>query len=88
LPAVLRGVLLGCFVLAGPGSAVLLYLPLPGSVALIVVPCVGVSAVALATLASTELIGLSPLLVLVVLAVGTSAAVWPRISSIRRLIWR
>ena len=70
MPVALRGLALGAFVLLAPGCAVLTRVSIPSSARIIVVPCFGVAVVVLCTWISTETIGLSPRLVLAVLAVA------------------
>lgn len=73
LPVAIRGVLVGLFVLAGPGAAILAHLDLPLSTRLFAVPGLGIAAVVLATWATASTIGLSPTPVLLVLALATLA---------------
>lgn len=74
MPSAVRGLVLGAFVLLAPGYAVLTHLAIPPSARIIVVPCSGVSVVVLCTWLSTESIGLSPRLVLGVLAAAVLCA--------------
>jgi hypothetical protein len=68
MPVAARGLVLGAFVLLAPGCAVLTRVSIPASARIIVVPCFGIAVIVMCTWASTELIGLSPGLVLAVLA--------------------
>lgn len=74
MPVDLRGLVLGAFVLLAPGCAVLTHLAVPPSARIIVVPSLGVAVVVLCTWVSTETIGLSPTLVLGVLAAAVLGA--------------
>ena len=86
IPVSVRGLALGSFVLLAPGCAVLTRVSIPASARIIVVPCFGVATVVLCTWISTETIGLSPGLVLAVLAVAVlSVTIRPAIAVVATL---
>ncbi len=67
LPGSVRALLLGAFVLVGPGSAVLAWTTLPRTVVWIVMPCLGLAAICGLTTAALQAGWWSPLSLLVLL---------------------
>lgn len=87
LPPVLRAVLLLAFVLAGPGSAVLLWTELPRSLRLAVTPALGLAAVLGATTIAAFAEWWSPIILLALLAaVSAGSAVAGLLSDRLRVV--
>ena len=78
LPADLRALLLGAFVLVGPGTAVVTRLALPRAAAIAAVPVIGLAVVSVATMVLTWFHRLSPTLLQTVLLVAVGTAVMRR----------
>ncbi|MCU1677093.1 MAG: hypothetical protein JWM93_1851 [Frankiales bacterium] len=73
LPAILRGILLLAFVVAGPGAALATWVRLPRALLLAVVPTFGLAAVVLASSIAVMIGRIAPQSVAVVLAIPCAA---------------
>jgi hypothetical protein len=78
LPPGLRALLLGFFVLVGPGTAVVMRLALPRAAAIAAVPVIGFAVVSVATMVLTWFHRLSPTLLQVVLLTAVGVAMLRR----------